>query len=146
MTKNLNLQYLLSYFGLIPYFFIIIDKYFFFQIKEEIIKDFLIYYTLLILVFIGSINWNLKNRIKSYKAIYGFVPSLLATIIISLNLYNYNYYNIILLLIFALTIQLVLDNFLVYDEKSGKRPFYFIRFPLTLIIIIILLFMISSYR
>ena len=60
MTKNLNLQYLLSYFGLIPYFFIIIDKYFFFQIKEEIIKDFLIYYTLLILVFIGSINWNLK--------------------------------------------------------------------------------------
>ena len=142
MTKKLNLQYLLSYFGLVPYCYIILDKYFFFQIKEEIITDFLIYYTLLILVFIGSTNWNLNILIKNHIALFGFIPSLLATIIIFVNLYNYNSSHIISFLIFVLAIQLFLENILIYNEKSFKKTFYFIRLPLTSIIIIILGFMI----
>ena len=142
MTKNLNLQYLLSYFGLVPYCYIILDKYFFFQIKEEIITDFLIYYTLLILVFIGSTNWNLNILIKNHIALFGFIPSLLATIIIFVNLYNYNSSHIISFLIFVLAIQLFFENILIYNEKSFKKTFYFIRLPLTSIIIIILGFMI----
>ena len=142
MTKKLNLQYLLSYFGLVPYCYIILDKYFFFQIKEEIITDFLIYYTLLILVFIGSTNWNLNIPIKNHIALFGFIPSFFATIIIFLNLYNYNSSHIISFLIFVLAIQLFLENILIYNEKSFKKTFYFIRLPLTSIIIIILGFMI----
>ena len=142
MTKKLNLQYLLSYFGLVPYCYIILDKYFFFQIKEEIITDFLIYYTLLILVFIGSTNWNLNILIKNHIALFGFIPSLLATIIIFVNLYNYNSSHIISFLIFVLAIQLFFENILIYNEKSFKKTFYFIRLPLTSIIIIILGFMI----
>ena len=85
MHTKLNFQYLFSYLGLIPFFIIIIDKYFFFQIKQEIIIDFIIYYTVLIFVFIGSTNWNFENNVKNYFVIYGFLPSLFGVIIIILN-------------------------------------------------------------
>ena len=82
MSQKLNIQYLISYLGLIPYIFIVINKYFFFQIKEQITIDFLIYYTLIIIVFIGSINWNLNIKIKNYIIILGFLPSVFAVFII----------------------------------------------------------------
>ena len=47
-----NLQYIISYFGLIPYIYLLIDKYLFLNIEEEILYNFILYYTLIISVFI----------------------------------------------------------------------------------------------
>ena len=87
MFYKLNLQYIISYLGLIPYFLILLDKYLFLQIEEEIVVNFIIYYTLIIIVFIGSINWNLEKNIPNHLIFYGFLPSFFAVIIIILNLY-----------------------------------------------------------
>ena len=62
MFKKINIQFLISYFGLIPYAMVFLDKYYFLKIKEEILFNFITYYSLIIIVFIGSINWNLKNN------------------------------------------------------------------------------------
>ena len=138
MLKKLNLQVLLSYLGLMPYFIILIDKYFFFKIKEEISTNFLIYYTVIIFVFIGSTNWNLQDKQENYITIYGFMPSLISVFIIILNLYNINQSLIIFLLIISLIIQLLFDYFLVFKIKSNKYNYIFLRIPLTLLISIIL--------
>ena len=138
MFHKLNTQYLISYFGLIPYIFILINKYFIFQIKEELTIEFLIYYTLIITVFIGATNWNLNIKLKNYIIIFGFLPSFFAVFIIMLNLINYNYLFIIQLLILFMIAQLFFDYFLIYAGKENKKPFYFLRLPLTVIIVIIL--------
>ena len=138
MLKKINLQYLISYFGIFPYILILLDKYLFFKIKEEIIINFLIYYTLIILVFIGSANWNLQNKISNHIIIYGFIPSLFALIIIILNLYNYGHLYILASIILFLFLQLFFDYILIYSNKFNRSPFYFLRLPLTLTIISIL--------
>ncbi len=137
MASRLNLQYLLSYLGLIPFFFILIDKYFFLQIKEEILTDFLIYYILLIFVFIGSANWNFQTNINNFVILYGFLPSIISVIIIILNLYDYNSHNIVLALILLLFIQLTIDYILLYSKNFNINFFYYLRLPLSLIIIIL---------
>ena len=63
MLQKLNLQFIFSYLGLIPYLIIIINKYFLFQINSELTTHFSIYYTIIIIVFIGSINWNLDKKL-----------------------------------------------------------------------------------
>ena len=88
MFYKLNLQYLLSYLGILPYFFLLLDKYLLIQIETEVRVNFIIYYTLIIIVFIGSINWNLEKKILNRLVVYGFLPSICATLIIILNLYS----------------------------------------------------------
>lgn len=138
MIKKIDPQYLLSYFGLIPFLLIILDKYFFFQLKEEIINNFIIYYSLLILVFIGAINWNFESKVKNYIVIYGFFPSLFSTLIIILNLYKFNSSFLIILIVIFLFIQLFSDYMLLYLNNRNKNVFYFLRFPLSVIIIFII--------
>ncbi len=136
MLKKFNFQYLLSYLGLFPFFFIIIDKYFFKQIKEEIVINFIIYYCIMIFVFIGSTNWNLEAKIKNHIIFYGFLPSLLSVIIITLNLYSFSYLVLILSLVCLMTAQLIIDYFLIYAYQENKIVFYRLRLPLTLIIML----------
>ncbi len=138
MHKKFNIQFLISYLGLVPYFFLIIDKYFFFQIKEDFFDNFLIYYTLIIFVFIGSTNWNLDVKIKYHIAVYGFIPSLISVVIIILNLLEFNTFITIFLLIFLICSQLILDYFIIYSHRNNKKPYYLLRLPLTIIIVIIL--------
>ena len=140
MFKNLNLQYLFSYCGLIPFFILTIDKYFFNQIKEEININFTIYYTLVIYVFIGSINWNLENRVKYYIIIHGFLPSLIATLVITLNLYNFNKFYLLSIIIFSFLFQLLIDFLIMYNFNYNKKPFYFLRLPLTTAIVFFIFF------
>ncbi len=137
MFKKLDLQYSFSYLGLFPYLLIIIDKYYFYQIKEEIILDFIIYYTLFIIIFIGSINWSFETKVKGFLIVYGFLPSLFSVIVLCLNLYDYNSLNIILCLNIFLLAQLLFDYFFIFSSKSNKKKYYFIRLPLTIVIIVI---------
>ena len=142
ILKKINFQYLLSYSGIIPFIFIIIDKYFFFQINEDISINFIIYYLLIIIVFIGSINWNFEKKVENHIIIYGFLPSILSLFIIIMNLYDYDNLNLILLIITFLLLQLVFDYVLIFSKSVNKNYFYLLRLPLTFLIIISLIFII----
>ena len=143
MIKKLNFQYVLSYLGLIPFFILIFDKYFLYKIKEEIVINFLIYYLLIIFVFVGSINWNLKVKLKLHIIIYGFLPSLFTTIIIAVNFYYFNQLFILLAIIVLILIQLLADYLIIYMDDINKHSFFYLRLPLTLIIILCALIIIS---
>ena len=142
MFQKLNLQYMFSYSGLIPLIYIILDKYLFLQIKEEIILNFSLYYSLLIIVFIGSTNWNLKTKLSNLITIYGFSPSLIATIIVYLNLINLNSIYLFLTVIICFLVQLFFDYIFIYRKEIYKNSFYFLRLPLTLTICIMLVIII----
>ena len=125
MSHKLNLQYIISYLGLIPYFLILVNEYLLLQIEKEITSNFLIYYTLVISVFIGSTNWNLEKNISNHLVIYGFLPSIFAVIIIILNLYTFDISKLFLLLIFFLTFQLLCDFILIFSKLKNKNLFIF---------------------
>ena len=72
MFRKLNYQYVLSYLGLMPFILIIFHNSLLFQINHEIFKDFVIYYTIIISVFIGATNWNLIQNVDNSKVFYGF--------------------------------------------------------------------------
>tara|TARA_B100001250_G_C19533212_1_gene671403 strand:- start:48 stop:467 length:420 start_codon:yes stop_codon:yes gene_type:complete len=133
MFKNLNLQFLISYFGLLPYLIVIIDKFFLYQIDSSILESFTVFYSIIILVFIGSINWNLKENISKKLVLYGFSPSFFAVIIIVIYLYNFN---VFVLLIAFFLLQLICDYFIIYKYQHHSKVFYSVRLPLTASIIL----------
>jgi len=139
MIKKINLQFLFSYLGLIPYVIVFLDKYYFFIIKEEVFLNFVTYYSLIIIVFIGSINWNLKNNPPTHIVVYGFLPSLFSVLIIILNLYNFNTLIIFILITLLLFTQLFFDYIILFSNELNKKAFFFLRLPLTILIIVFLL-------
>ena len=143
MFKKINIQFLISYFGLIPYAVVFSDKYYFLKIKEEILLNFITYYSLIIIVFIGSINWNLKDSPPTHIVVHGFLPSLFSVIIIILNLYGINILIIFILIILLLLTQLFFDYIIIFSNELNKSAFYFLRLPLTILITMFLLFMLS---
>ena len=142
MPKKINFQFLISYLGLIPYVLTFLDKYYFLVVEEEDLLNFVTYYSLIIIVFIGSINWNLKNNPPTHIVIYGFLPSLFAVIIIILSLLNINLIIIFILIILLLLTQLFFDYIILFANESNKQAFNYLRLPLT-VLIIIFLFLIS---
>ena len=142
MSKKINFQFLISYLGLIPYVLTFLDKYYFLIVEEEDLLNFITYYSLIIIVFIGSINWNLKNNPPTHIVIYGFLPSLFAVIIIILSLLNINILIIFILIILLLLTQLFFDYIILFANETNKKVFYYLRLPLTALITIFL-FLIS---
>tara|TARA_A100001011_G_scaffold30357_1_gene29348 strand:- start:620 stop:1051 length:432 start_codon:yes stop_codon:yes gene_type:complete len=142
MSKKINFQFLISYLGLIPYVLTFLDKYYFLIVEEDDLLNFITYYTLIIIVFIGSINWNLKNNPPTHIVIYGFLPSLFAVIIIILSLLNINILIIFILITLLLLTQLFFDYIILFANETNKKAFYSLRFPLT-VLITIFLFLIS---
>ena len=135
MFKKINLQFLLSYLGLFPFLVILFDKFFFKLLNFNIVNDFSIFYSIIIFVFIGAINWNLKKNISILTILIGFTPSLASVLIILMFLYSYE---VIIYLIILFIIQLILDNF-IYKEQTSRYVFYQLRIPLTFIVIIYLI-------
>ena len=142
MSKKINFQFLISYLGLIPYVLTFLDKYYFLVVEEEDLLNFVTYYSLIIIVFIGSINWNLKNNPPTHIVVYGFLPSLFAVIIIILSLLNINLIIIFILIILLLLTQLFFDYIILFANESNKQAFNYLRLPLT-VLIIIFIFLIS---
>ena len=136
MIKKINFQFLLSYLGLFPFLIILSDKFFFKSLEYNIVNDFSIFYSIIIFVFIGAINWNLKKNISPLIVFIGFMPSLASVLIIIMFLYSYEVMNC---LIIVFIIQLILDS-LIYREKNDRIIFYQLRIPLTLIILFCLIF------
>ena len=136
MFKKINFQFVLSYLGLFPFLAILLDYFFFKILDSKIVKDFFILYSLIIFVFIGAVNWNLKKNISLIIVFIGFMPSLASVLIIVMFLYSYEVVNYLIILFI---IQLILDNF-IYREKNNRFVFFKLRIPLTLTIIISLIF------
>ena len=136
MFKKINLQFLLSYLGLFPFLVILFDKFFFKLLDYNIVNDFSIFYSIIIFVFIGAINWDLKKNIPILTILIGFIPSLGSVLIVLMFLYSYEVINYLIILFI---IQLILDNF-IYIEQNSRYVFYKLRIPLTFIIILCLIF------
>ena len=136
MFKKINLQFVLSYLGLFPFLIILLNNFFFNILNTNIVKDFLIFYSIIIFVFIGAINWNLKKNISFIIVLIGFMPSFSSVLIIIMFL---NSYEIINYLIVLFIIQLISDGY-IYRKKNNRFVFYKLRIPLTLIIIFSLIF------
>ena len=136
MFKKINLQFVLSYLGLFPFLIILLDKFYFKFLNYNIVNDFSIIYSIIIFVFIGAINWNLKKNISIFNVFIGFMPSLASVLIIIMFLYSYEVINY---LIIFFIIQLMLDNY-IYIEKNSRIVFYKLRIPLTAFILFYLIF------
>ena len=135
MFKKINFQFLLSYLGLFPFLVILFDKFFFKLLDYNIVNDFSIFYSIIIFVFIGAINWNLKKNVSILIVLVGFVPSLVSVLIILMVLYSYEVINYLIILFI---IQLIFDNF-IYIELNSRIIFYQLRIPLTFIVILYLI-------
>ena len=135
MIKKINFQFLLSYLGLFPFLIILSDKFFFNYLEYNIVNDFSIFYSIIIFVFIGAINWNLKKNISILTILIGFMPSLASVLIILMFLYAYKVINYLIILVI---IQLILDKF-IYIEQNSRYVFYQLRMPLTFIVILYLI-------
>jgi hypothetical protein len=136
MFKKINFQFALSYLGLFPFLIILLDYFFFKILDSNIVKDFFIFYSIIIFVFIGAVNWNLKKNISLIIVFIGFMPSLTSVLIIVMFLYSYEVINYLIILFI---IQLILDNF-IYTEKNDRPIFYKLRIPLTITIVVCLMF------
>jgi hypothetical protein len=136
MFKKINIQFVLSYLGLFPFLIILLNNFFFNILNINIVKDFSIFYSIIIFVFIGAINWNLKKNVPIIIVLIGFMPSLFSVLILIMFL---NSYEVINYLIFLFIIQLIVDSF-IYREKNNRFVFFQLRIPLTLTIIISLIF------
>ena len=135
MLKKINFQFVLSYLGLFPFLVILLDYFFFKFLNSNIVKDFLIFYSIIIFVFIGAVNWNLKKNISLIMLFIGFMPSLASVLMIIMFLYSYQVINYLIILFI---IQLILDNF-IYKEKNYRSIFYKLRLPLTITILVCLI-------
>ena len=135
MFKKINFQFLLSYLGLFPFLVILFDKFFFKLLDYNIVNDFSIFYSIIIFVFIGAINWNLKKNISILIILLGFIPSLISVLIILMFLYSYEVINYLIILFI---IQLIFDSF-IFIEKNSRIIFYQLRIPLTFIVILYLI-------
>ena len=136
MIKKINFQFLLSYLALFPFLIILLDKFFFKFLEYNIVNDFSIFYSIIIFVFIGAVNWNLKKNISNLNIFIGFMPSLASILIIVMFLYSYEVINY---LIVFFVIQLILDSF-IYRQKNDRIVFYQLRIPLTFTILLCLIF------
>ena len=84
-------------------------------------KNFIIYYSTIVFVFIGSLNWNLKENLPNRIILYGFAPSMFSVFIILLNLYSYD---VLLYIVILFIVQLFLDNFIYKNNLERKIYFY----------------------
>ena len=130
MIKNINLQFLISYLGLVPFLIAIADKFFFHYFSYSIVDDFIIIYSLIIFVFIGAINWDLKKSIPVKLVILGFLPSLIAVILLLMHLMLYD---VRLIVITFIILQFIIDNFF-YKETFERVVYFKLRLPLTILI------------
>ena len=134
--NNIKLQSYIAYIGLIPALTVIFDLHFIGTLNEEIIRNFMIYYTIIIFTFIGAMIWDINVNGSILITLYGTIPSLISFLLIVMNLIGFNYITIIQILITSLLLQLFFDSFVYLKSNvAGLRDFYyFVRFPVTLIL------------
>jgi len=126
----MNIKYIVSYLGLVPFFFLIIDGYFLGMLDKNFITTISITMACIIFTFIGAYNWDFKKD-DMLLEIYGFIPSLLSMIILILNIFKFNPNNLILFPIVFLLMQLLIDFYRTLKLSFPMRYFLKLRLPVT---------------
>ena len=129
----MNIKYFVSYIGLVPFFFLMIDGYFLGMLDKNFIITLSIMMACIIFTFIGAYNWDF-NKDDTLLEIYGFIPSLLSMIILILNIFNFNQISLMFSLIVLLTIQLIIDFYRSLKLTFPMRYFIKLRLPVTSIL------------
>ena len=126
----MNIKYIVSYLGLVPFFFLIVDGYFLGMLDKNFITTISITMACIIFTFIGAYNWDFKKDDILLET-YGFIPSLLSMIILILNIFKFNPNNLILFLIVFLLMQLLIDFYRTLKLSFPMRYFLKLRLPVT---------------
>jgi hypothetical protein len=128
-----NIKYIVSYLGLLPFIFLSIDGYFIALHEVQLIQNLAIIMSCIIFTFIGAYNWNFKVDFNLLE-FYGFIPSLLSMIILTVNIFDSSKYYLFNAMILFLFIQLLIDIFLSLKDIFPMKYLITLRVPVTLIL------------
>lgn len=129
----MNMKYIISYLGLLPFFYLNIDGYYIELLEIEFIKNLVLLMSCIIFTFIGAYNWDFKVDYNLLE-FYGFVPSLLSMIILTMNILDVSKYYLLNAVILLLLTQLFVDIFLSVKNIFPFRYIVALRVPVTLIL------------
>ena len=133
---------LISYFGILPILYIYFDVYKFHIFDVYLLKNFTIFYCLLIFTFVEAMRWDFSKKSYFVDILYGFLPSLISSILIFLTLIEVNHSFIYATVIFCFVLQLIVDY--IYSQlKHKEKHFFSVRLPITLIVIFNLCYFIT---
>ncbi len=137
---NRILQFTISYFGLVPYTYLLADLYLFRSIEPNIILNIMIFNTIIIYTFIGAIHWQWQHKKSTVLyTIHSFIPSLVSFIITIITLLEFTKEYIFIYLAIFLIIQFLLDFRCYKDDKIDYKVIYYLRMPITSLLCIILM-------
>ena len=142
IKNNNNLQLIISYFGIFPYVYIFFDLSILNLFPKYLLKDFILFYSLIIFTFIGAMRWSFIGSPNKWNVFLGSAPSLISTALIFYTLLVFNKSIIILLIIIFLILQLTVDYFFSRSNRNEEVFFITVRLPITIIICLILFYII----
>ena len=126
----MNVKYLVSYLGLLPFLCLIIDGYYFEILDVNFIWDLSLLMGCIIFTFIGAYNWNFVID-RPWLEFYGFLPSLISMIILTLSLLGISKIILLIVVIVFLVTQLFFDLILSLKDIFPMRYFMTLRIPVT---------------
>ena len=111
----MNVKYLVSYLGLLPFLCLIIDGYYFEILDVSFIWDLSLLMSCIIFTFIGAYNWNFVID-RPWLEFYGFMPSLISMVILTLSLLGICKIILLMVVIVFLVTQLIFDLILSLND------------------------------
>ena len=126
----MNVNYLVSYLGLLPFLCLIIDGYYLEILDVNFIWDLSLLMSCIIFTFIGAYNWNFVID-RPWLEFYGFLPSLISMIILTLSLLGISKIILLMVVILFLVTQLIFDLILSLNDIFPIRYFVTLRIPVT---------------
>ena len=126
----MNVKYLVSYLGLLPFVCLIIDGYYLEILDVNFIWDLSLLMSCIIFTFIGAYNWNFVID-RPWLEFYGFLPSLISMIILTLSLLGISKIILLMVVIVFLITQLIFDLILSLNDIFPIRYFVTLRIPVT---------------
>ena len=126
----MNVKYLVSYLGLLPFLCLIIDGYYIEILDVNFIWDLSLLMSCIIFTFIGAYNWNFVID-RPWLEFYGFMPSLISMVILTLSLLGISKIILLMVVIVFLVTQLLFDLILSVMDIFPMRYFMTLRIPVT---------------
>ena len=126
----MNVKYFVSYLGLIPFLYLIIDGYYLEILEISFIWDLSLLMSCIIFTFIGAYNWNFKID-HPWLEFYGFLPSFISMVILTLSLLGISKIILLMVVIVFLVTQLFFDLILSLKDIFPMRYFMTLRIPVT---------------
>ena len=126
----MNVKYLVSYLGLLPFLCLIIDGYYLEILDVNFIWDLSLLMSCIIFTFIGAYNWNFVID-RPWLEFYGFMPSLISMVILTLSLLGISKIILLVVVIVFLVTQLIFDLILSLNDIFPIRYFVTLRIPVT---------------